>query len=98
MSDQKKSTDTSKITQLFDIRLVVGGLLSVYGIILTIKGLFDTDAEVRKGAGLHLNLWTGIALLVVGLIMLAWMRLRPLEPLLPDDLVKDEGPRKPRGE
>ena len=98
MSDQKKSTDTSKITQLFDIRLVVGGLLTVYGIILTIKGFFDSDAELSKGAGLHLNLWTGIGLLVVGLIMLGWMRLRPLEPLKPDELVKDEGPREKRGE
>ena len=73
----------------------MGGLLSVYGVILVIKSFTDTDAQIRKGAGLHLNLWTGIGLLVVGLLMLAWMRLRPLEPLKPDDL-GDDGPHESR--
>jgi hypothetical protein len=97
MSDEKNAP-SSKITKLFDIRLVVGGLLLLYGVILTIKGLFDSDREIRKGAGLQLNLWTGIGLIVVGLLMLTWMRLRPLEPLEPDAIVKDEGPREPRAE
>lgn len=69
----------SRISKLFDIRLIVGGLLTIYGVILTVKGLFDSDAAVRKAAGLRINLWTGIGMLVVGLLMLAWMRLRPLD-------------------
>jgi xanthine/uracil/vitamin C permease (AzgA family) len=84
----------SKISKLFDIRLIVGGLLAIYGVILTIKGIFDNDAAVSKAAGIRLNLWTGIGMLVVGLLMLLWMRLRPLDPPAPEDLVQDTGPRE----
>jgi hypothetical protein len=82
-SSQPEPEPNSQISRLFDIRLIIGGLLSIYGVILLIKGLFDTHAEIAKGAGLHLNLWTGIALLVFGLLMLLWMRLAPLRPTEP---------------
>jgi hypothetical protein len=88
--------DASKISKLFDIRLLVGGLLAIYGIILIIKGAFDSAAAIHKAAGIRLNLWTGIGLLVVGLLMLAWMRLRPLPPADPDTLAEEAGPRDSR--
>jgi hypothetical protein len=91
MSDD---TNGSRISKLFDIRLIVGGLLTLYGVILTIKGAVDSAPAIHKAAGIRLNLWTGLGLLVVGLGMLAWMRLRPLPPPQPDDLVKEEGPRE----
>ncbi|SHG98707.1 hypothetical protein SAMN05443575_3023 [Jatrophihabitans endophyticus] len=93
---KEQAETASRISKLFDIRLIVGGLLAVYGVILVIKGFFDTDREIQKAAGLHLNLWTGIGMLVVGLAMLAWMRLRPLAPPKPDELVTEEGPRESR--
>jgi xanthine/uracil/vitamin C permease (AzgA family) len=93
MSDDNNA---SRISKLFDIRLIVGGLLTIYGVILTIKGAIDSSAAIHKAAGIRLNLWTGIGLLVVGLLMLAWMKLRPLPPAKPDELVKDEGPRESR--
>ncbi len=99
MSDDKsdkKDLSGSKISKLFDIRAIVGGLLAIYGIILVIKSFFDTDKEIAKAAGIRINLWTGLGMLVVGLLMLLWMRLRPLATPKPDEAVKETGPRESR--
>ena len=63
---------------LFDLRRIIGGLFVVYGVILTITGLFDSQAEIDKSAGVHINLWTGIAMLVLGGLCLLWAFTRPL--------------------
>jgi xanthine/uracil/vitamin C permease (AzgA family) len=71
------STETR--TSAFDIRLIIALLTGVYGLVLTILGLFVTsDAEIDKSAGVNINLWTGLALLVVTLLFVLWARLRPL--------------------
>lgn len=88
-----KDVDVSKISRLFDIRLIVGGLLTLYGLIVLIAGL--VQMHPAKSSGMHLNLWTGLGMLAVGLFMLAWMRLRPLAPPEPDELV-EEGPQDSR--
>ncbi|MEU6409419.1 hypothetical protein [Microbispora sp. NPDC046933] len=63
--------------RLFDIRRVIGGLFLVYGLILTVTGLFDSAQEIQKAEGIRINLWTGVAMLVVGGAFLLWERLRP---------------------
>jgi uncharacterized membrane protein len=66
-------------TSAFDIRLIIALLLGVYGLVLTILGLFFvTDADIRKSAGVNINLWIGIAMLVAGALFALWARLRPL--------------------
>lgn len=60
-----------------DIRNIIGGLLSTYGVILVVTGLV-ADADTDKTGGVNANLWAGVALLVVGGGFLAWARLRPL--------------------
>lgn len=70
---------TETRTSAFDIRLIIALLLGVYGVVLTVLGLFFvTDEDVRKGADVNINLWTGIAMLVVGALFVLWARLRPL--------------------
>ncbi|NJC73285.1 hypothetical protein HC031_26715 [Planosporangium thailandense] len=69
---------TSK-ARLFDVRLVIGGLFVVYGIVITLVGLFDGPNEIRKAAGVRINLWTGLAMLVLGGIFLVWHWWRPLK-------------------
>ncbi len=71
-----------------DIRNIIGGLLSVYGVILLAVGLFG-DAETDKTGGVNANLWAGIALLVVGLGFLAWARLKPI--LVPETTESSSG-------
>jgi hypothetical protein len=63
---------------LFDLRRIIGGLFVLYGVILTIVGLFDSQAEIDKSAGVHINLWEGIAMLVLGGLFLVWAFARPL--------------------
>lgn len=65
--------------RLFDIRRIIGGLFVVYGAILVVTGLFDTQAEIDKAQGVHINLWMGIGMLVLGLLFLLWQRLRPTQ-------------------
>ncbi|GGL98532.1 hypothetical protein [Nakamurella endophytica] len=99
MTDNGAGTDTgaqsSRITRLFDIRLIVGGLLTVYGVVLLVMSFWDSSEDIAKGAGIRLNLWTGIGLLVVGLGMLLWMRLAPLRAE-PDRTGSAGGPAEPR--
>lgn len=62
-----------------DLRLLLGVLFVIYGVIVTLVGLFDTtSADLEMAAGIHINLWAGIVMLIVGLAFLAWDKLRPL--------------------
>ena len=70
----KNERDTSP--GLFDLRLLIGGLLSVYGVILFIASFF-TGTE--KSDGIDINLWMGIGMFVAGVLFLLWARLAPLK-------------------
>jgi len=74
----------SAAARLFDVRRVIGGLFVVYGAILTLRGFFDSTADLSKAAGLRINLWAGLAMLALGLLFLAWQWLRPAEAPEPD--------------
>jgi len=66
-------------TSAFDVRLIIALLLGSYGLVLTVLGLFFvTDEDNAKSAGVNVNLWTGIAMLVVGGLFVLWAVLRPL--------------------
>ncbi|WP_229069812.1 hypothetical protein [Actinoplanes sp. DH11] len=67
--------------RLFDVRSVIGYLFVVYGVIVTGLGIFDTQAEIDKAEGVRINLWMGLAMLALGLLMLLWLRLNPPKPL-----------------
>jgi hypothetical protein len=90
------STETR--TSAFDIRLIIALLAGVYGLVITIMGLFFmTDEEIDKSAGVNINLWAGLGLLVVGLLFVLWARLRPLRvPVLPESAPEDPAPGSPQ--
>jgi hypothetical protein len=82
----------SKLTQLFDIRNVIGALLGIYGVVLTIAGFAPGLLREReKGAagavdnpvdlyfGTEANWWVGLALIVVSVVFFAWAMLRPVK-------------------
>jgi len=70
---------TQPRTSAFDIRLIIALLTGIYGVVLTVLGLFVTSAdEIDKSAGVNINLWAGLALVVVSLLFVGWARLRPL--------------------
>jgi hypothetical protein len=66
--------------RIFDIRTIIGGLFGLYGIILTVAGLFTGSADLDKAEGIRINLWAGLAMLVVSAIFLTWAFVRPLKP------------------
>jgi hypothetical protein len=68
----------ARAANLFDVRRLIGALFVVYGVILVILGLGESDASIEKSAGVNVNLWAGLGMLVLGLLFLAWAFLRPL--------------------
>ncbi|MEG3627199.1 hypothetical protein [Streptomyces poriticola] len=75
--------------RLFDIRRIIGVLFVTYGVIVTIAGFTASDADIDKAEGVNINLWTGVGMLVLGLLFLLWLKLRPTAPAPPAD---GEGP------
>lgn len=65
--------------KVFDLRILIGGLFTLYGLMVGGAGLFDSTADLKKSDGLRINLWTGLGMLVLGLLFLLWAYLRPLE-------------------
>jgi hypothetical protein len=62
---------------VFDLRWLIGGLFTAYGVLLTVVGLFASRAELAKAQGVHINLWVGLAMLALGLLFLLWRWRRP---------------------
>ena len=97
MADEKNRPDDEMVIQgeelekrsaaarLFDVRRVIGGLFVVYGVIVTLRGIFDGGADIDKAQGVRINLWMGLAMLVLGGLFLLWQWWRPTE-LKPADL------------
>jgi hypothetical protein len=71
MADKKKAG-------AFDIRVVIALLIGIYGVVLTILGIVEKQSEVDKAAGININLWGGIGMLVFTALFVAWARLRPI--------------------
>ena len=69
-----------KAANRFDIRRIIGFLFAIYGVILTVTGVLGSDLVKNKADGINVNLWTGLAMLVAGAMMVAWALLRPVEP------------------
>jgi hypothetical protein len=81
----------SAASKLFDIRLLIGGLFTLYGLMLTVAGFFTSDSAKQKASGININLWLGIGMLVLGLLFLLWRQLSPLriEPNPVDERARD---------
>jgi uncharacterized membrane protein len=67
-----------KKTGLFDIRNIIGLLLVLYGVILLIVSFSTSEAEKARAGGVNANLWMGLALTIVGLLMITWAVTRPI--------------------
>jgi quinol-cytochrome oxidoreductase complex cytochrome b subunit len=77
MADETQSKQ--RAAHLFDIRRIIGGLFIVYGVTLTITGALASDADIHKAAGVNINLWTGLGMIVFGGLFILWLVLRPIE-------------------
>ena len=96
MADEKipdEQEQRSAAARLFDVRRVIGLLFVVYGVIVTLLGLFDSQAEIDKAQGIRINIWMGLAMLALGLLFLLWLRLNPTKAPTEEELkARDERP------
>jgi hypothetical protein len=55
-----------------DIRLPIGSMFSIFGLMLVLFGLFTnaSDTLYTRSLGINVNLWTGLLMLVFGGLML----------------------------
>ena len=58
-----------------DVRIPIGGMFSIFGIVLIVYGLLSDPAIYQRSLGINVNLWWGFVLLVFGLLML-WLAYR----------------------
>jgi hypothetical protein len=77
-------TAAARAANRFDIRRVIGGVFTLYGVVLVLLGLFGAHHIKVKAAGININLWTGLGMLVVAAMMIAWAVLRPVLPEPPE--------------
>lgn len=81
----EEAEQRSAAARLFDVRRVIGGLFVVYGVIVTLLGIFDSDAEIEKAQGVRINLWTGLGMLILGALFLLWQWWRPVQAPAPPE-------------
>jgi|SRR4051794_11280146 hypothetical protein len=87
-SQPTSSARVAEAANLFDLRRIIGGVFVILGILLTILGLTESQAEIDKAAGVNINLWAGLGMLAFGLLMILWALTRPLG----DELVEGDAP------
>jgi hypothetical protein len=54
----------------FDLRLPIGLMFSLVGVLLTVFGLVSDHAIYQRSLGVNVNLWWGLVLVVFGGVML----------------------------
>jgi len=70
----------------FDIRRFIGALTGLYGVILTLLGLFAFNPdEAAKTDGLNANLWAGLALIVFSAAFFVWAKLDPIRMIVQEN-------------
>jgi hypothetical protein len=90
LSDEEE-VEAARAANRFDIRRLIGGLFALYGVVLTIAGIVGSHHVKNKAAGINVDLWTGIGLLVFAAVMLAWALWRPVRPDPPETRGKGSG-------
>jgi hypothetical protein len=53
-----------------DLRLPIGLMFAIFGVMLVIFGLVSDTAIYARSLGINVNLWWGAVLLAFGLVML----------------------------
>ena len=70
-----------------DIRLPLGLMFAIQGALLAGFGAATASSPIYRqhSLGINVNLWTGLGMLVFGVLMVVWALSRPTVPDAPDD-------------
>src|SRR4051812_36961899 len=79
ISDEDEEAAVRAANRL-DIRRIIGGLFTLYGVVLVALGRFGAHHVKVKAVGINVNLWTGLWMLVLAGAMIGWALARPVRP------------------
>jgi ABC-type transport system involved in multi-copper enzyme maturation permease subunit len=84
IASDEEEIEAARAANRFDIRRLIGALFVLYGVILIAVGIFGSHHVKTKAAGVNINLWTGIGMLIFGGLMIFWALARPVAPEPPE--------------
>jgi len=93
MSNSPSGDENDAASTLFDLRYLIGGLFTFYGVLLFVASFFVSHA---KSGNIDMNLWLGLSMLALGLFFLGWARWRPLRLESHSALADSEGGPPPQ--
>ena len=79
-ASDEEELKAARAANRFDVRRIIGGLFCLYALILIALGLFGSHTVKNKAAGINVDLWTGLGMLVFGCLMIFWALARPVMP------------------
>jgi hypothetical protein len=74
----------AKAANRFDIRRLIGALFVLYGLLLAVTGIVGSHHVKTKAAGINVDLWSGLGMLVFGALMIYWALAKPVMPEPPE--------------
>jgi len=83
ISDEEE-IEAARAANRFDIRRLIGGVFTIYGLILVALGIFGSETIKNKANGSNIDLWTGLGMLVFAGLMIFWALSRPTVPEPPE--------------
>lgn len=88
---EEEEIQAAKAANRFDIRRLIGGLFTVYGVILVVLGIVGSSHVKHKAANVNVDLWAGIGILVFAALMIFWALARPVAPEPPESRGEGSG-------
>jgi hypothetical protein len=79
-ANEQDEAEAARMANRLDIRRLIGAVFVLYGLILLALGIFGSHAVKTKAAGININLWTGLGMLIFGGLMIFWALARPVQP------------------
>jgi hypothetical protein len=76
--DLEHDPEAARAANRFDLRRIIGAVFLVYSAVLIVTGIVGSDEVKNKAAGINVDLWTGLGMLVVGALMIIWALARPV--------------------
>jgi hypothetical protein len=91
--EQRRAETMAKI---FDLRMFIGSLFVIFGILVTVDGFFASSEEIEKAEGINLSVWTGLFMLALGIFFVAWTLISPPVVYHGHEMAEDDLPEQLR--